>query len=187
MSKEQDVLAMLKEEKYTKDEILEATQCTAGSFSSYLSAFRNASKYTGANICPVEVDGVFKMTTYDEWSKAREASKGNGRTTKDPAERLRRADKRVVRCAKTLENAVNRHENLESEETGLRVDLAEINLKLAELEQAKAEEVAEKAGFDIEQIREDAAAVTEVPAGKSENIQAEIVDETKDSEFDEFE
>ena len=76
-SKETVVVEMVNAEKYTREEILAASGATPGSLASYLTAMRNAAKFTGAACCPIEVeeDGkkIFKVTTWDEAEAAKAA------------------------------------------------------------------------------------------------------------------
>ena len=47
-SKETVVVEMVKAEQYTREEILAESGATPGSLASYLTAMRNAAKFTGA-------------------------------------------------------------------------------------------------------------------------------------------
>jgi len=152
MSKETIVVEMVKAGQSTREEIKDAADCTSGSLASYLSAMRNAAKFTGAVICPIEVAAgteedadrkVFQVMTFDEVEEIkaeRTANRPSAASKKTPAERLEAAKKRLIRCENAAEKAVERAENDDSnEELELRADKAQIEVKLAEFELARAE------------------------------------------------
>lgn len=148
-SKETIVVEMVKAGIHTRDEIREAADCTSGSLASYLTGMRNAAKFTGVDICPVEVnddDGkkVFTVGNYEEIEAAKAARVGSRSTAaaKSPAERLEAAEKRVTRCENAEEAAIARYEkDGSSEELQLRAAKAEIELKLAMIELEKAQDL----------------------------------------------
>lgn len=145
-SKQEVVVEMVQAGTYTRAEIKEGAQCTSGALASYLSGMRNAAKFTGSEICPIEVDvdgkKVFQVTTFAkaEAIKAeRVASNSSSTSAKTPAERLDAAEKRVTRVSNKLEKAEERAEaNEDSRELQLRWDLAKIEVELADIELEKA-------------------------------------------------
>lgn len=144
MSKQDIVVKMVKESKYTRQEIKDAAECTSGSLASHLSMMANAAKYTGEALCPIEeeIDGKKVMTvkTYNEVQDAKEARKGStaSRSTKSPAERLKAAELRLVKCTKAAAKFDERMEVIEDddipEELQLRNDKAQIDVRLAEID-----------------------------------------------------
>jgi hypothetical protein len=165
MSKETQVFEMVKEGNRTRQEIIEAADCTPGSFASYLSAFRNAAKLTGAPVCPVEVPSeddperkVFTVTTFEEAEtlKAAQAStRKSAGPAKTPEERFLAAKKRLARCEKAEANASERADaNEGNEELELRAEKATIERKLAELAFQEAVRALEDLGIDPDSVTE---------------------------------
>ena len=138
-SKETIVVEMVNAEKYTREEILAASGATPGSLASYLTAMRNAAKFTGAACCPIEVeeDGkkIFKVTTWDEAEalKAARVPKTKKSEPKTFEERLDAAQKRVAKVAIQLDKAKAAFEETETRTSELRVTILEAELELAEI------------------------------------------------------
>jgi hypothetical protein len=143
VTKQDIVVKMVKEGIHTREEIKTAADCTAGALASYLSGMRNAAKYTGEAICPVQNEnGIYSVVTFAE-ADAAKAEKVSIRTSagpkKTPAERLAQAETRVTRCGNLLAKAKERlDENPDNRELQLRHQLAEINSELANIEFTKA-------------------------------------------------
>jgi hypothetical protein len=147
-SKQDVVVRLVQEGTHTRQEIKDAADCTSGALASYLSGMRNAAKFTGAAVCPMEVvleDGkkVFTAVTFEaaEEAKAAKAATASASTsTKTPAERLEAATKRVDRCDSALDKAKERYEAAEdNRELELRFNKAEIEAELASIELKRAE------------------------------------------------
>ena len=181
MSKETQVFEMVKERSMTRQEIIEAAGCTPGSFASYLSAFRNAAKLTGAPVCPVEVPSeddpekkVFKIVTFDEaetYKAAQAATRKTAGPAKTPEERFLAAKKRLARCEKARVNAYERADaRAGDEELRLRAEKATIEYQLAELAYNNAFK-------DLEDLGIDPDSVTEAPK------EAEAVEDGGDDEL----
>ena len=138
-SKETVVVEMVNAEKYTRDEILAESGATPGSLASYLTAMRNAAKFTGATCCPIEVeeDGkkIFKVTTWDEAEavKAARVPKTKKSEPKTFEERLDAAQKRVAKVTIQLDKAKAAFEETETRTSELRVTILEAELELAEI------------------------------------------------------
>ena len=138
-SKETIVVEMVNAEKYTREEILAASGATPGSLASYLTAMRNAAKFTGATCCPIEVeeDGkkIFKVTTWDEAEavKAARVPKTKKSEPKTFEERLDAAQKRVAKVTIQLDKAKAAFEETETRTSELRVTILEAELELAEI------------------------------------------------------
>ena len=138
-SKETVVVEMVNAEKYTREEILAESGATPGSLASYLTAMRNAAKFTGATCCPIEVeeDGkkIFKVTTWDEAEavKAARVPKTKKSEPKTFEERLDAAQKRVAKVMVQLDKAKAAFEETETRTSELRVTILEAELELAEI------------------------------------------------------
>ena len=138
-SKETIVVEMVNAEKYTREEILAESGATPGSLASYLTAMRNAAKFTGATCCPIEVeeDGkkIFKVTTWDEAEaiKAARVPKTKKSEPKTFEERLDAAQKRVAKVTIQLDKAKAAFEETETRTGELRVTILEAELELAEI------------------------------------------------------
>ena len=144
MSKQDQVVELVKAGQYNRDEILAEVGCTAGALSSYLSGMRNAAKFTGAEICPViDENGVFSVTTYEEFEAQKAEAAANRKPkapAKTPEERWMAASKRVTRCEKAAASARDRADgNPDDRETDLRARKADIELELAQIEMERAE------------------------------------------------
>lgn len=147
MSKEMIVKKLIDEGKSTREDLRDAAECTAGSLASYLSAFRNAAKFTGAAICPIEIDvdgaKVFVFKTFDEVEQLKaERTPAKAKTAaKTPQERLDAATKRVIRTDKAMEATAGRAQaDPDNRELDLRYQKASIEAQLAELDLAKVTE-----------------------------------------------
>ena len=138
-SKETVVVEMVNAEKYTREEILAESGATPGSLASYLTAMRNAAKFTGAACCQIEVeeDGkkIFKVTTWDEAEaiKAARVPKTKKSEPKTFEERLDAAQKRVAKVTIQLDKAKAAFEETETRTSELRVTILEAELELAEI------------------------------------------------------
>ena len=138
-SKETVVVEMVNAEKYTREEILAESGATPGSLASYLTAMRNAAKFTGATCCPIEVeeDGkkIFKVTTWNEAeaAKAARVPKTKKSEPKTFEERLDAAQKRVAKVTIQLDKAKAAFEETETRTSELRVAILEAELELAEI------------------------------------------------------
>lgn len=138
-SKETIVVEMVNAEKYTREEILAASGATPGSLASYLTAMRNAAKFTGAVCCPIEVeeDGkkIFKVTTWDkaEAAKAARVPKTKKSEPKTFEERLDAAQKRVAKVTIQLDKAKAVFEETETRTSELRITILEAELELAKI------------------------------------------------------
>ena len=142
-SKETVVVEMVNAEQYTRAEILAESGATPGSLASYLTAMRNAAKFTGATCCPIEVeeDGkkIFKVTTWDEAEalKAARVPKTKKSEPKTFEERLDAAQKRVAKVTVQLDKAKAAFEETETRTSELRVTILEAELEIAEIEIAE--------------------------------------------------
>ena len=138
-SKETVVVEMVNAERYTREEILAESGATPGSLASYLTAMRNAAKFTGAACCPIEVeeDGkkVFKVTTWDEAeaAKAARVPKTKKSEPKTFEERLDAAQKRIAKVTIQLDKAKAAFEETETRTSELRVTILEAELEIAEI------------------------------------------------------
>jgi len=140
-TKQDKVVEMVKAGKYTRKEILEAVGCTSGALASYLSGMRNAARYTGAVLCPVEVAGevagekVFTVMTIDEAETQRAEStvKRSSGPAKSPSALLDLAQKRVDKAARTETACKLRLDKDSSEVNQLYYDAAVIEGRLAAL------------------------------------------------------
>lgn len=156
-SKQDVVFKMVKEAKWTRDEIKEAAGCTAGAFASYLTGLRNAAKYSGQGICPVEVDDgngkkVFKPVTYKE-AMAVERGSATRTSSKSPEERYVAAHKRGVRTENAFNAATERLKaDPKNKELQLRNMKAEADFGLAAIELGRALEALEAIGKSPEDI-----------------------------------
>jgi hypothetical protein len=161
MSKETIVVDLVKAGESTREEIREAADCTSGSLASYLTGMRNAAKYTGVAICPVEVEDpedadrkVFVVKTFDEVEEIkaeRSVSRPSAASKKTPAERLEAAEKRLTRCESAAEKASDRAANADGNvELDLRADKAEIEVKLAAIELDRAKALVDSADAEAE-------------------------------------
>jgi len=166
MSKQDIVVAMVKEGKHTRQEIKDVAECTSGALATYFSGMRNAAKFTGAEICPVEVVDpadeerkIMTVMTFDEAEELRASKvKKTAAPKKTVAERFDAAEKRLIRCTNQYDKALARfEENEDNLELDLRKQKADIELKLAEMEHkalsilmANADDVAEDDAADLE-------------------------------------
>ena len=138
-SKETIVFEMVNAEKYTREEILAASGATPGSLASYLTAMRNAAKFTSAACCPIEVEvggkKIFKVTTWDaaETIKANRAPKTKKSEPKTFEERLDAAQKRVGKAITQLNKAKMAFEETETRISELRFNICEAELELAQI------------------------------------------------------
>lgn len=138
-SKETVVVEMVNAEKYTREEILAESGATPGSLASYLTAMRNAAKFTGATCCPIEVeeDGkkIFKVTTWDEAEalKAARVPKTKKAEPKTFEERLDAAQKRVGKAITQLNKAKAAFDETETRTNELRFTICEAELELAQI------------------------------------------------------
>lgn len=159
-SKQDIVVKLVQEGIHTRSAIRKAADCTAGALASYFSGMRNAAKFTGASICPIEIDldgkKVFTVKTFEEVEEmkaAKAATKPASTSTKTPAERLELAEKRINRCTGALEKSNERAEAApENREVELRAAKAKIELELAEIELKRVNELidADEAADDVE-------------------------------------
>lgn len=138
-SKETVVVEMVNTEKYTREEILAESGATPGSLASYLTAMRNAAKFTGATCCPIEVeeDGrkIFKVTTWDEAEalKAARVPKTKKSEPKTFEERLDAAQKRVGKAITQLNKAKAAFDETETRTSELKFTICEAELEIAEI------------------------------------------------------
>jgi hypothetical protein len=162
-SKEQRVFEMVKEGTHTRQEIIDEVGCTAGSFASYLAAFRNAAKLTGAAVCPVEIvddesgNKVFTVKTWEEAEEIKAAQRASrpAAKAKTPEERLILARKRVDRTTTATVNARARFDkDPENRVLELRANRADIDAELAIIELTAAEAACRDAGIDPESVVE---------------------------------
>jgi len=147
-SKEEIVVGMVKAGIHTRQEIKDESGCTSASLASYLSGMRNAAKFTGVSICPIEIeddDGkkVFRVILFADYEAAkaeRAANKPSAASKKTPAERLDGAEKRLIRCESAYDKAKDRAEaDEDNRELELRSDKAQIELELADIELKRAQ------------------------------------------------
>ena len=145
-SKETIVVEMVNEQCYTREEILQESGATPGSLASYLTAMRNAARFTGAVCCPIEVeeDGrkIFKVTTWDEAeaAKAARVPKTKKSEPKTYEERLDAAQKRIGRVAAALAKAEAAFQENETRANELRVTINTAELELANIALEKLQE-----------------------------------------------
>lgn len=173
MSKEAIVKDLIEIGKSTREDLKAAAECTSGSLASYLSAFRNAAKFTGVAICPIEIeiddgDGVkkvFVFKTFEEVEaiKAERSPAKSKAVAKTPAQRLDAATKRVTRTSNILDKAAERFEaDSDNRELELRYQKAQIEAELAEIElkrastlvaaEASAEDADEASAEEVEDL-----------------------------------
>lgn len=173
-NKQQIVADLVKQGIYTRAEIKEQAGCTSAALASYFSGMRNAAQFTGVAVCPVEtekeIDGevkkVFVAMTFEdaEALKAEKAATRSAASAKTPKERKEAADKRVDKCSTALDKARERHENApDNEELKLRFQKAEIELRLAEIEQSRAAELITEDDAAADDAEVEAEAPTEAP------------------------
>lgn len=147
VSKQDQVIELVKAGASTREQIKEAVGCTTGSLASYLSTMSNIAKYTQSAMCPVTAPetGIMSVTTWEEAEEAKAAkaaSSPSAVSKKTPAERLEAAEKRIIRCTNALDSAKKRAEDNEgNREMELRASLAEINAELADIELARCEDL----------------------------------------------
>lgn len=157
-SKQDVVVGLVQAGTYSREELRKIAGCTSGALATYISGMRNAAKFTGATICPIEttieIDGVEKkvmtVVTFDEYESARAEATVKA-TTKAPAKspevRLADAETRINRCTKAVDSAKGRlDENGDDIELDLRHQKAVIELKLADIELDRAQALVEAAG-----------------------------------------
>lgn len=135
------IVACIREGNQTRAEVIAAAGCTTNAFASYLTSLRNAAKYAGTNICPIEkeIDGkkVLVMGSYEEFEalKATSASAAAG-VEKPLAEQHAAAIKNVNKTAMALAKFQARKEAGEKFEKGgiddLRFQIAKLNAQLAQ-------------------------------------------------------
>ncbi len=154
MSKQDTVVRMVKEGVYTRQEILEEANCTPGALASYLSAMRNAAKYTGQPICPIEItedDGnkVFSTASFEEVEEAkaeRAANRPAAGPPKTPEERLAAAEKKVARCDKANSSVLLKlDKDQDNEILNLKSQVCSLQLRIADIELAEAQSAADMA------------------------------------------
>ena len=143
-SKQEVVVSMVQEGIYTRQEIREAAGCTSGALATYLSGMRNAAKFTGMSVCPIEKsidrDGesvkVLSTCTFEEYEAAKAIPAATTRASKkSPELRFAEVTKRIEKCIKALAGAQNRFDSdPENREFVLRLHKAQIELELAELD-----------------------------------------------------
>lgn len=190
MTKEEQVVNMIKEGTHTREEILKEVGVKPTVMASYLSGMRSAAKFTGAEIYPVEVldkesnKRLFKVMTMDDAQAYIEAhrkttsSTGKART---PLDKLRLARKRLRRAVAALgrwENVLE-GDNV-SEESRLRHGVALAEHALADFLHSQVEETLEAIGEDVGELN---AALDDEEAKALE--QPEESDEELDEESDE--
>ncbi len=145
LSKQEQVIELVKAGESTREQIKEAVDCTIGSLASYFSTMSNIAKYSGVALCPVtNADGIMSVTTYEEAeaAKAERTASRPAASKKSPEERLDAAEKRMIRCTNAEVSAAKRAEdNPDNKELELRADQAVINLKLAEIELDRSKEL----------------------------------------------
>jgi len=133
ISQQDKVVEMLREQKYTREEIMDTVGCNSACLASYLTGMRNAAKFSGTPICPIEkVEGdkkIFVLGSYEEFQTARTPKVKAASAAKTPAQRYAEAVKRVEKA----EKAVERYAGAEEAEGVLRFKIAELELELAQL------------------------------------------------------
>lgn len=166
-SKQEAVVKLVEAGIHSREEIKDQIDCTTGSLASYFSGMRNAAKFTGAALCPieeeVEIDGEIKKVmvckTFAEVQAIKEeraASRTSKSASKSPEERLEAATKRLTRCESILDKFDDRVSSADgeiSEELSLRFDKAKIEARLAEIELARCKELVATAD-DVEEDAE---------------------------------
>jgi hypothetical protein len=161
LSKQDIVVQMVQEGIHTRQEIKDGADCTPGALASYLSGMRNAAKFTGAKVCPIEItleDGkkVYTVMTFQEVEEAKAArtTTTSSATSKSPAERLDAAIKRATKCEVAVDKATERYEaNDDNLELELRMQKAQIEAQLADIEVARSQAIVDASG--VEEIDDD--------------------------------
>jgi hypothetical protein len=143
MSKQDIVVEMVKEGKHTRQEIKDAAECTSGALATYFSGMRNAAKFTGSEICPVEIQDpgdeerkIMVVMTFEDAEERRASRvKVSAAPKKTVEERFEAVKKRIIRCNSLFDKALTRFEgNPDNEELDLRQQKADIECKLAGIE-----------------------------------------------------
>jgi len=144
-SKQDVVVRLVKEGMHSRVAIKEEAGCTSGALASYFSGMRNAAKYTGEPLCPVEIeleDGskVMVAKTIEEVESIKEeraATRTTAAAKKSPEERYEAAVSRLSRCESALDKLDDRISSADgevAEEVTLRFEKAKIEVRLAEIE-----------------------------------------------------
>jgi len=152
------IVACIREGNQTRAEVIAAAGCTTNAFASYLTSLRNAAKYAGTNICPIEkdLDGkkVLVMGSYEEFEalKAASASASSAGVEKPLAEQHAAAIKNVNKTAMALAKFQARKDAGEKFEKGgiddLRFQIAKLNAQLAQKLQEALPALPEVEGTD---------------------------------------
>lgn len=133
----------------TKESLIEMAETTPKGLSSQFTYLRMM------GFCPMlQEDKTYKIVTAEEWETHRAEVAANSKTkTLSPEKRAEKAQKRYDRGVTGLENATKRAEgNPDNVLYGLQKQKAEIELKIADLELASANEMlAASSGASSEQ------------------------------------
>lgn len=116
VNKQDVIINLVKEEKWTREEIIAKAGCTVNAFASYLTTMRNIAKYSGAALCPLDktVDDkkILGVCTYAEFEAVKSAASSMSvKTPKSLAEVYQAAVKRVRKA----EIAVARFDEMEKQ------------------------------------------------------------------------
>lgn len=139
MAKRDIIIEKINEGGATVETLMEAVKLDTKGLSSQFTYLRLMGK------CPVKDDkGVYSFVSSDEWEAikaARVVNKKPAKPAKSPEERLKAAKVRVDKTVKAADAANEKNlKHQDSEELSLRNELAQINVKLARIELAKAQD-----------------------------------------------
>ncbi len=173
-SKQEMVVRLVKDGLYTRKEILYKVDCTSGALASYLNAMRNAAKFTGAPLCPVEVvneegEKVFVAKTFEE-AEALKADRPSAKraSKKTPWQQYVEAEKRAAKSQAAYERAKDRLGSIENptQAHNIRLEIARLTAELhifefQEMERPEPDEIAVDEDVD-EDADEDVVAEDEL-------------------------
>lgn len=134
MAMRDDILKAIQEGGATRKSLLELTGTTEKGLASQFTYLRMLGH------CPMkQEDGTFKIVTADEWAEHRSTA-GSSATPLTPQQRAEKAEKRVKRAATAYDNAQKRRDATPDDEMSqLKFIKAEAELRIAEIEQARAD------------------------------------------------
>ena len=147
-SKQEMVVRLVKDGLYTRQEIKDKVDCTAGALASYLNAMRNAAKFSGTALCPIEVENekgekVFVVRTFEEAEALRaERSPAARISKKSPQQQYAEAEKRAKKSQDVHTRMAERlaeSKNVTATQK-LRLEIARLTAELHRLEFSEMED-----------------------------------------------
>lgn len=175
MAMRDDILKAIQEGGATRESLLELTGTTEKGLASQFTYLRMLGH------CPMkQEDGTFKIVSAAEWAEHR--SSGPSATPLSPKERVAKSEKRVKRAATAYDNAKKRKEaNPDDEMSSLKFIKAEAELRIAEIEQGRAEaelrEAIEKGEVEADEVDESKTDEADEMVEESDEVAEETVNE----------